>query len=276
MNDFICRFPGIPGSRLFSHPSIVKKTTKHKIRLFVLERPGFGLSSPQPNRKIMDWPIDVLQFLNYLNLKKVSIIGYSAGGPYALAVAHALPQRLNRVAVISSVAPHDAPNVYREMPWAFKLAWFCTAYAPGFLRYLAKKDPKDVLSNPIGYHRLELNQQPLSDQKLLIQPDIEYMFCNSMMEIYARDQGDAELYEYSLWGLPWGFELSSNYLTNLTRIDIVSDVCVWHGECDGSTTPAMAKYIAEQVKCPLVIKPGYGHCLYFDVFEDVVAWSTYN
>ncbi|OQE37547.1 hypothetical protein PENNAL_c0794G03227, partial [Penicillium nalgiovense] len=63
-----------------------------RIRVIAPERPGFGLSTVQPNRRIMDWPADVQALAHYLSLSRFAVMGGSGGGPYALACARMLPQ----------------------------------------------------------------------------------------------------------------------------------------------------------------------------------------
>jgi pimeloyl-ACP methyl ester carboxylesterase len=53
------------------------------MRLLALERPGFGLSTPEPNRRILDWPIDVQSFAKGMQLDQIAVMGLSGGGPYA-------------------------------------------------------------------------------------------------------------------------------------------------------------------------------------------------
>ena len=55
------------------------------IRLIALDRPGIGLSESLPGRRLLDWPADVAELADRLELDRFSIIGWSGGGPYALA-----------------------------------------------------------------------------------------------------------------------------------------------------------------------------------------------
>ncbi|KAJ3319829.1 hypothetical protein HDV06_005879 [Boothiomyces sp. JEL0866] len=258
----ITLFPGIPGTRLFSHP-LIEAGDFSGYRFIVLERPGFGLSTAKRGRNIKDWVNDVLEFMDYMKIEKMSVIGYSAGGPYALAVAHAIPHRLNKVALISSISPREAQNVYAGMPWLFKIAWFCTAYAPSVVRYFASKINRDeMLYDPVRFHRADFDLSPKCDVEVLLQPDVEYMFCASTMEIYSRSQMDIESDEYALWGRDWGFNLR----------EIKAEVSVWQGALDPGTTVPMAEYIAKKIDCPLIVKYGQGHMLYFSMFEQITRW----
>ncbi len=80
------------------------------VRLICPDRPGFGRSTIQPGRPFLDWPRDVEQLADHLGLDGFGLLGHSGGGPHALACASALPNRITRVATVSSVAPPQAAN----------------------------------------------------------------------------------------------------------------------------------------------------------------------
>ena len=73
--------------------------------LIAPDRPGFGRSDFQPARAVLDWPSDVAQLADALGLARFSLLGGSAGCPYALATACRLPERTRRVALIAGLAP---------------------------------------------------------------------------------------------------------------------------------------------------------------------------
>ena len=52
-----------------------------------------------------------------LGLESFSVLGSSGGGPYALACAHELPERVTRAGVISGVGPYNARGATRGMRW---------------------------------------------------------------------------------------------------------------------------------------------------------------
>jgi pimeloyl-ACP methyl ester carboxylesterase len=83
--NVVLMFPGLPGSRLFN-PLVAKPELfmTYNIRMIVMERPGLGLSTANPNKTILNWADDVKEFLDTLHIPLVSVIGYSAGGYYNL------------------------------------------------------------------------------------------------------------------------------------------------------------------------------------------------
>ncbi|MBT8240436.1 MAG: alpha/beta hydrolase [Acidimicrobiia bacterium] len=67
------------------------------------DRPGYGGSSPQPGRGLDDWPADVLGLADHLGLDRFAVIGWSSGGPYAVACAALLPDRVCAAGVVAGV-----------------------------------------------------------------------------------------------------------------------------------------------------------------------------
>ena len=74
---------GNPSSRLMRHPdeSIV---TSLGARIITADRPGYGRSDFQPNRKLLDMPNDIAQLANAMGINKFSVFGVSAGGKQAV------------------------------------------------------------------------------------------------------------------------------------------------------------------------------------------------
>lgn len=191
-------------------------SNKRLVRLFVLERPGIGLST-FAQRQFLDFADDVREFCRHKNITRASLIAYSAGGPFGLAVAHALGQPtasptesplIVKAAIISSTAPHTAPGLYKNMPLKFKFAWFLAKYAPGLLARLANMEAKKSLKDPIKASRDALSDACPADREYFEKhPETERMFLESTLEMYTRGQVATECWEYSLWGKDWGFRL---------------------------------------------------------------------
>ncbi|KAF2156331.1 alpha/beta-hydrolase [Myriangium duriaei CBS 260.36] len=101
-------FHGYPSSRLEAAP-IHEMAQRIGIRLIAIDRPGFGLSTPQPNRQILDWPRDVEKFAQTMKIPHFAVFGLSGGGPFAMACAYALPRdMLTAVGLFASGPPWAA------------------------------------------------------------------------------------------------------------------------------------------------------------------------
>jgi pimeloyl-ACP methyl ester carboxylesterase len=77
---------GGPGCRFEPDPSAIS-ARKAGLRFIGIDRPGYGLSTPQPGRTIGGWVSDALAVLDHLGIDRFVTVGASTGGAYALAVA---------------------------------------------------------------------------------------------------------------------------------------------------------------------------------------------
>jgi pimeloyl-ACP methyl ester carboxylesterase len=88
---------GGPGSRL--EPSFVADAAARAgMRLIGIDRPGYGLSTPQPGRTIGGWVPDALAVLDHLGIEQFLALGASTGGAYALALASQSSQVIGALA----------------------------------------------------------------------------------------------------------------------------------------------------------------------------------
>ncbi len=97
-HQIILYFVGTPGTRNYVTATQIEQLEKYRNICFIaLERPGFGLSTTLYRRSIIDYPKDVAEFAEKMNITKCSIIGYSGGGPFALACAYKLPDLITSI-----------------------------------------------------------------------------------------------------------------------------------------------------------------------------------
>ena len=102
-------FHGWPASRL--EAGLISDLP---VRLLAFDRPGYGRSSPQPGRTLLDWPRDVANVADRLGLDRFHIVGLSGGAPYAAACAYALPRRVLGAALVCPVPP--AHGIHSRAP----------------------------------------------------------------------------------------------------------------------------------------------------------------
>ncbi|HYH11511.1 MAG TPA: alpha/beta hydrolase [Thermomicrobiales bacterium] len=91
------------------------------IRWVSYDRPGYGGSTPVPNRGVSSVAADVAAVVDELGIEQFATMGHSGGGPHALACAALLPDRVSAVATLSGLAPLDAEG----------LDWFAGMYPGG-------------------------------------------------------------------------------------------------------------------------------------------------
>ncbi len=101
---------GSPSSRLeVSFPAFLQAAEDLGIRTVAPDRPGMGLSTFR-RFSILDYARLVGSFADALGLERFAVTGLSGGGKYACACAWGLPERVTRVALVSSTCSFDLPE----------------------------------------------------------------------------------------------------------------------------------------------------------------------
>jgi pimeloyl-ACP methyl ester carboxylesterase len=101
---------GTPGWRQPPAP-IVAEALRRGLRLVSWSRPGYAGSTRQPGRTVADAATDLVTVLDALGIERVHVLGWSGGGPHALACAALAPDRVLGAALLASVAPYDAAGL---------------------------------------------------------------------------------------------------------------------------------------------------------------------
>ena len=213
-------FHSFPGSRLEAKV-MHEKAKEVGIRLISVDRPGFGLSDYQPNRRITDWPKDIGELADFLNFDKFSLFGVSTGACYALACASCLTDRINKIVTISALDSIEFkknglfPNhrvifgVAKYLPFLFKiLFWFIRC------RNLKKENG--------GERYLKINYKNFSEKDRILLQDSTIL--NTIAEAHCeafRRELKGITHEAKLLGSPWRIEFN--------KIPKELDIYLFHG-----------------------------------------------
>ncbi|MFM2423212.1 MAG: hypothetical protein RL291_1742, partial [Pseudomonadota bacterium] len=73
------------------------------VKIIAPDRPGYGGSSPHPGRTLQTTTADHVALADHLKLDRFPVLGVSGGGPYSVALAAALGERVSSVALVSPV-----------------------------------------------------------------------------------------------------------------------------------------------------------------------------
>ena len=67
------------------------------------------------DRRLVDWPGDVVQLADHLGIERFSVMGISGGGPHAAVCAALLAERVRCAAIVSGVGPMSDPGAAEGM-----------------------------------------------------------------------------------------------------------------------------------------------------------------
>lgn len=101
---------GTPSAALPFRP-LTEAAGAQGLRLITWSRPGYGNSEPAPGRSVADVAADTAAVLDALAVEEFVALGWSGGGPHALACAALLPERCKAAATIAGVAPYPADGL---------------------------------------------------------------------------------------------------------------------------------------------------------------------
>jgi pimeloyl-ACP methyl ester carboxylesterase len=102
--------PGTPNSGA-AFRVIVEPAAELGLRTVSYSRPGYGRSTPRPGRSVADAVTDMETVLDAVGAQEFVTLGWSGGGPHALAAGALLPERCEAVAVLAGVAPYPAHGI---------------------------------------------------------------------------------------------------------------------------------------------------------------------
>ncbi len=252
-------FHGHPGSRL--EPEFAARAAAEAgVRIIALDRPGYGLSDFQADRTILDWPRDVAEAADIFGIERFSVLGASGGGPYALACAHALPERITRAGVISDVGPYSVPGATEGMRWQNRAGFQLGAKFPPLARLIMWNMARVVRRRPERV--LDAIAQAMSpvDAEIVRRPDVRQILAADVAEAFRQGSRGAAL-DVVLLGRPWGFRLE----------EIAPAVFLWQGEADVLVPPAMGRHLAAVIpNCQAAFFAGEGHLLFVDHMSEIV------
>lgn len=101
---------GTPGCAAL-YGAMARAAEARGLRLVLYARPGYGNSAAMPGRVIADAAADVIAILDELDASQFVTMGWSGGGPHALACGQLLPGRCLAVACLAGPAPYDAAGL---------------------------------------------------------------------------------------------------------------------------------------------------------------------
>lgn len=227
----VFHFHGSAGSRL-EHPVDESMLTDIGIRLISTDRPGHGLSDPQPKRKILDWPDDIVQLADHLGIDTFYVLGWSAGGPYALACAFELKERVMAGAIVSGFAPPDRPNASEGYSLFPRLFMFSTRHFHSLIKLFRKMAYSQISSGK----DIKIDCLIPQDKQILEIPENYQLYTADIHEGYRQGWRGIALDDIII-NNPWGFSLE----------DIQVRIDIWQGESDKNVLLNQGKYQHEKI-----------------------------
>ncbi len=242
-------FHGFPSSRL--EAAFCDTAARQLgIRIVGVDRPGYGLSDFVSQRRLDDWPDDVLQLTRALGVERFAVIGVSGGGPYALACAWKMPEKLSSVKVVGGLAPLGQPETLRAMRWYARLAFNLARHSYPLLWLTYGVSVATALRLcPQSVSAWQWFSGAPADRATMGRSGVLPHLLASIREGLRQGVRGA-LWDAVLYSRDWGFPLD--------RITI--PVELWQGGADRIVPPCHVQVLAGSLAHPIVkLLEGEGH-----------------
>jgi pimeloyl-ACP methyl ester carboxylesterase len=249
-SDLLIYHHGTPAAGPLSH-QLLEAAAAHDLRLVELVRPGYGRSTRRPDRNVAFVAALSEALADHLEATRFVTMGWSGGGPHALAAAALLPTRCAGAMLLAGVAPHDAADLdFLEGMGADNIAEFGAALAgpdelESFLRAATE-----------GLRTITAADVVASLSSLLPEVDRAFLDGPAGEELAAQLRFSVA---HGIWGWydddvaftrPWGFDITA----------VRRPIAVWqgtedlmvpfaHGQCLASRIPGARSHLID----------GHGH-----------------
>lgn len=261
----VLHFHGTPGSRLelaWADDAV----SRAGVHLVAFDRPGYGRSTQVPF-SLSSGAALAIDLADHLGWQRFATLGWSGGGPFALATAAAAPSRVTAVGVISGAGP------FQQIPGA--LADLAGGDAEGAA--LVVSDPDAAAATFAGTFtdltdlsdetELQATLRPAlseRDQRVLAGAPIATALLLDLQE--ALRQGTlGGGWDNVAWIGPWDFALDS----------VQCPVLLWYGDEDLMAPPTVGHWLADHLpNAQLTMRQGYGHFAAFEHLPEMLSQLT--
>jgi len=259
---------GTPSAGMLFAPT-VEAGASRGLRHVAYSRPGYGRSDRRAGRTVGDCAEDVRAIADELGIEQFFTVGWSGGGPHALACAALLPERVIAAATIAAVAPRRATD----------LDWLRGMGEENLKEFAAAEAGEEQLLAYLEHEGAEIAGASGSDLQtalgdLLSEVDRSALAGGDFAHYLAASM-HAGLAE-GLWGWfdddmafnrDWGFDLDS----------VTRPVTIWQGEQDRFVPFSHGEWLASHVAGARPrLRPDHGHLslvvgAYGEVLDDLIA-----
>jgi pimeloyl-ACP methyl ester carboxylesterase len=231
------------------------------VRYIAPSRPGIGGSDPLPGRTVLDFADDVHELADALRLRRFSVVGVSAGGPYALALAYRLGGRVDRVAVCSSLSPLGPPHATPGAQRRVRLALALLARQPCLCRAVGDAVLPVVARHPGLVNRVIRAHAAPAERERLASRSERAAAAGSFLDATRAGVGGL-VDDYLTYAAGWDFPLA----------DVCNEVHLWHGARDPLVPVEHALQLAASLpQCRVFIDPDEGHHFFRSSLAEILA-----
>jgi len=253
---------GTPGARRQIPMEARVYAEQRQIRLIGVDRPGIGSSSPYQYDTVFAFAEDLRTIADTLGIDRFEVIGLSGGGPYTLACAAAMPDRVVAAGVLGGVAPvRGADAIGGGVSTLITAAAPVVEVAGAPLRLVASQLIRLIrpVAEPALYAYARIS--PEADRRLLVRPEFKAMFLDDLLN-GSRKQLAAPFADVVVFARDWGFRLD----------EVKVPIRWWHGDRDHIVPFEHGRHVVSRLPdAQLTHLPGESHLAGLGRAEEILG-----
>jgi len=218
------------------------------VRIVSPDRPGVGRSDRHPDAGTADWAADAEELLDRLGVGRCAVMGWSAGGQYALGATARLGDRVTHTAVIAGCVPLDDTARRKELSKLDRRLVMLSARLPWVAKGVFATVGRSASRHPDRATKRSVDGLPDAERDAVLATG-DWMG-RTMAEAMHDPRGQVD--DYRAFAAPWGFAPE----------DVAGPVTIWQGSRDRLVPARWAAMLAARLPDARVVDcPGEDHLI---------------
>lgn len=261
---------GAPASRLmFDVADIPAKALG--LTLYCPERPGYGLTPPDPTPTLTSRSDQLVGVADALGLERFALLGVSGGAPYAVAMAARLGERVAALGLVSPMGPvaefaaaerhGDIDPSIGRLARGHRIFFLVMPKRKRFVSMQAALGARAFKAAPKAFAMVFAKLLSKADAKVLQQPHVEASLIAMTLEAIRQGAGGG-VADLEIFSREWGVDYSA----------VRTPVVLWQGTADRIVPSAVSVWLSGLIpNCRLERLEGAGHFWVYDHVADVLG-----